>query len=164
MHTDTVYCGDCQNVLGNTMEFPDECVALVYIDPPVLHRGELRGDLGRWLRASSLRGPLEGRDGELHRLDGAQATAGLPSSQAEWLDVPSLRRPRERPPPPPDGHHLRGVGVPRPHHLATNQRPSRTLVETSATSTTSSCSTSRGRNIRGTLSSSPTPSGTWTVV
>ena len=34
MHTNAIYCGDAQNVLGNTLEFPDESVDLVYIDPP----------------------------------------------------------------------------------------------------------------------------------
>jgi DNA modification methylase len=34
MKTGAVYCGDCQNILGNTNEFPDECVDLVYVDPP----------------------------------------------------------------------------------------------------------------------------------
>jgi DNA modification methylase len=34
MKTDAIYCGDCQAVLGNTLEFPDECVDLVYVDPP----------------------------------------------------------------------------------------------------------------------------------
>lgn len=27
------YC-DCQNILGNTNEFPDECVDLIDVDPP----------------------------------------------------------------------------------------------------------------------------------
>lgn len=34
MHTDAIYCGDCQRVLGNTNEFPDESVDLIYVDPP----------------------------------------------------------------------------------------------------------------------------------
>jgi DNA modification methylase len=34
MHTNAIYCGDARNVLGNTLEFPNECVDLVYIDPP----------------------------------------------------------------------------------------------------------------------------------
>jgi hypothetical protein len=34
LHTNAIYCGDCQNVLGNTNEFPDESVDLIYIDPP----------------------------------------------------------------------------------------------------------------------------------
>lgn len=34
MKTNAIYCGDCQRVLGNTVEFPDQCVDLVYIDPP----------------------------------------------------------------------------------------------------------------------------------
>lgn len=34
MHTNAIYCGDCQTVLGNTLEFPDESVDLIYGDPP----------------------------------------------------------------------------------------------------------------------------------
>lgn len=34
MRTNAIYCGDCHRVLGNTSEFPDESVDLVYIDPP----------------------------------------------------------------------------------------------------------------------------------
>ncbi|MCL4309061.1 MAG: restriction endonuclease [Candidatus Thermoplasmatota archaeon] len=34
MHTNAIYCGDCRNVLGNTLEFPDNSVDLVYVDPP----------------------------------------------------------------------------------------------------------------------------------
>jgi len=34
MHTDAIYCGDSQHVLGNTLEFPDGSVDLVYVDPP----------------------------------------------------------------------------------------------------------------------------------
>jgi|HubBroStandDraft_1064217.scaffolds.fasta_scaffold09444_2 DNA modification methylase len=34
MHTNAIYCGDCQTVLGNTQEFPDGSVDLVYVDPP----------------------------------------------------------------------------------------------------------------------------------
>lgn len=34
MKTNAIYCGDCQTVLGNTLEFPDECVDLIYVDPP----------------------------------------------------------------------------------------------------------------------------------
>lgn len=34
MRTNAIYCGDCQNVLGNTLEFPDESVDLIYADPP----------------------------------------------------------------------------------------------------------------------------------
>ncbi len=34
MKTGAIYCGDCQNVMGNTMEFPDKCVDLIYMDPP----------------------------------------------------------------------------------------------------------------------------------
>ena len=34
MHTNAIYCGDAQNVLGNTLEFPDACVDLIYVDPP----------------------------------------------------------------------------------------------------------------------------------
>jgi len=34
MKTDAVYCGDCQFVLGNTNEFPEESVDLIYADPP----------------------------------------------------------------------------------------------------------------------------------
>jgi DNA modification methylase len=34
MKTNAIYCGDCQHVLGNTNEFPDECVDLIYVDPP----------------------------------------------------------------------------------------------------------------------------------
>lgn len=34
MKTNAIYCGDCQNVIGNTNEFPDDCVELIYIDPP----------------------------------------------------------------------------------------------------------------------------------
>ncbi len=34
MHTNAIYCGDCQRVLANTVEFPDDSVDLVYIDPP----------------------------------------------------------------------------------------------------------------------------------
>lgn len=34
MHTNAIYCGDCQRVLGNTVEFPDESVDLIYADPP----------------------------------------------------------------------------------------------------------------------------------
>lgn len=32
--TNAIYCGDCQNVLANTNEFPDGCVDLIYVDPP----------------------------------------------------------------------------------------------------------------------------------
>ena len=34
MKTGAIYCGDCQHILGNTNEFPDECVDLIYVDPP----------------------------------------------------------------------------------------------------------------------------------
>lgn len=34
MHTNAIYCGDCQRVLGNTVEFPDKSVDLIYVDPP----------------------------------------------------------------------------------------------------------------------------------
>jgi DNA modification methylase len=34
VRTNAIYCGDCRNVLGNTQEFPDESVDLVYVDPP----------------------------------------------------------------------------------------------------------------------------------
>ncbi len=34
MKTNAIYCGDSQTVLGNTNEFPDESVDLVYVDPP----------------------------------------------------------------------------------------------------------------------------------
>ena len=34
MRTNAIYCGDAQNVLGNTLEFPDGCVDLIYVDPP----------------------------------------------------------------------------------------------------------------------------------
>lgn len=34
LRTNAIYCGDCQYVLGNTVEFPDESVDLIYIDPP----------------------------------------------------------------------------------------------------------------------------------
>ena len=32
--SNAIYCGDCQNVLGNTVEFPAESVDLIYLDPP----------------------------------------------------------------------------------------------------------------------------------
>ncbi|MEM0344076.1 MAG: DNA methyltransferase [Thermoplasmata archaeon] len=32
--TNAIYCGDCQTVLGNTLEFPDGGVDLIYVDPP----------------------------------------------------------------------------------------------------------------------------------
>jgi DNA modification methylase len=34
MKTNAIYCGDCHHVLGNTNEFPNECVDLIYVDPP----------------------------------------------------------------------------------------------------------------------------------
>ncbi len=34
MKTNAIYCGDAQRVLGNTLEFPDKSVDLVYVDPP----------------------------------------------------------------------------------------------------------------------------------
>lgn len=34
MRTNAIYCGDARNVLGNTNEFPDDCVDLIYVDPP----------------------------------------------------------------------------------------------------------------------------------
>ena len=34
LKTNAIYCGDCQHVLGNTLEFPSECVDLIYVDPP----------------------------------------------------------------------------------------------------------------------------------
>ncbi|HTS33911.1 MAG TPA: DNA methyltransferase [Thermoplasmata archaeon] len=34
MHTNAIYCGDCQRVLANELEFPDNSVDLVYADPP----------------------------------------------------------------------------------------------------------------------------------
>lgn len=34
MKLNSIYCGDCQRVLGNTSEFPDESVDLIYADPP----------------------------------------------------------------------------------------------------------------------------------
>jgi DNA modification methylase len=34
LKTNAIYCGDCHHVLGNTNEFPSECVDLVYVDPP----------------------------------------------------------------------------------------------------------------------------------
>jgi DNA modification methylase len=34
MRASTIYCGDAQRVLGNTLEFPDESVDLIYVDPP----------------------------------------------------------------------------------------------------------------------------------
>ena len=34
MRTNAIYCGDCQSVLGNTLEFPDESIDLIYVDPP----------------------------------------------------------------------------------------------------------------------------------
>lgn len=34
MKTNAIYCGDCQRVLGDTNEFPDGCVDLIYVDPP----------------------------------------------------------------------------------------------------------------------------------
>ncbi len=53
MHTNAIYCGDCQRVLGNTVEFPDESVDLIYVDPPFFsnrHYEVLWGD-GYELRA-----------------------------------------------------------------------------------------------------------------
>jgi DNA modification methylase len=53
MQTNAIYCGDCQNVLGNTVEFPDGSVDLIYIDPPFFsnkHYEVLWGD-GYELRA-----------------------------------------------------------------------------------------------------------------
>jgi DNA modification methylase len=34
MRTNAIYCGDAGNVLGDTTEFPDGCVDLLYADPP----------------------------------------------------------------------------------------------------------------------------------
>lgn len=34
MKPNSIYCGDCQKVLGNMNEFPDESVDLIYVDPP----------------------------------------------------------------------------------------------------------------------------------
>lgn len=34
MRTNAIYCGDCHRVLGNTGEFPDRSVDLIYVDPP----------------------------------------------------------------------------------------------------------------------------------
>jgi DNA modification methylase len=34
LKVNAIYCGDCQHVLGNTLEFPSECVDLIYVDPP----------------------------------------------------------------------------------------------------------------------------------
>jgi DNA modification methylase len=34
MKLNSIYCGDCQRVLGNTIEFPNESVDLIYADPP----------------------------------------------------------------------------------------------------------------------------------
>ena len=58
MHTDAIYSGDCQRVLANTIEFPDESVDLIYVDPPffsnryhevIWHDGyELRAFEDRW--------------------------------------------------------------------------------------------------------------------
>jgi DNA modification methylase len=58
MHTDAIYCGDCQKVLADTVEFPDKSVDLIYVDPPFFsnryyeafwHDGyELRSFEDRW--------------------------------------------------------------------------------------------------------------------
>jgi DNA modification methylase len=32
IHVNAIYCGDCQAVLHNS--FPDNCVDLIYVDPP----------------------------------------------------------------------------------------------------------------------------------
>ena len=53
MKTNTIYCGDCHDVLANTTEFPDGCIDLIYIDPPFFsnkHYEVLWGD-GYELRA-----------------------------------------------------------------------------------------------------------------
>jgi len=34
MKPNMIYNGDCQVVLGNSLEFPDECIDFIYIDPP----------------------------------------------------------------------------------------------------------------------------------
>jgi DNA modification methylase len=34
MKTNAIYCGQAAKVLGNTLEFPDESVDLIYMDPP----------------------------------------------------------------------------------------------------------------------------------
>ena len=34
MKTNAIYCGDAQKVLGNTLEFPDNSVDMIYVDPP----------------------------------------------------------------------------------------------------------------------------------
>lgn len=34
MQTNAIYCGDCQRVLANSIEFPDDSIDLIYIDPP----------------------------------------------------------------------------------------------------------------------------------
>lgn len=53
MKADAVYCGDCQRVLGNTVEFPDSCVDLIYVDPPFFsnRKYELLWNDGYELRA-----------------------------------------------------------------------------------------------------------------
>jgi DNA modification methylase len=53
MKLNSIYCGDCQRVLGNTLEFPDESIDLIYADPPFFsnkHYEVLWGD-GYELRA-----------------------------------------------------------------------------------------------------------------
>lgn len=53
LKTSAIYCGDCQRILGNTVEFPDEVVDLIYVDPPFFssrHYEVLWGD-GYELRA-----------------------------------------------------------------------------------------------------------------
>ena len=34
MRTNAIYCGDCLKVLGNKVDFPDDSVDLIYLDPP----------------------------------------------------------------------------------------------------------------------------------
>jgi site-specific DNA-adenine methylase len=34
MKENTIYCGDSGRVLSNTIEFPDESIDLIYLDPP----------------------------------------------------------------------------------------------------------------------------------
>ena len=54
MHTNGIYCGDCQGVLGNTNAFPDESVDMIYGNsqyqgseranrPILVEQGRLRG-------------------------------------------------------------------------------------------------------------------------
>ncbi len=82
MKTNSLYCGQAAKVLGDTLEFPDESVDLIYMDPPFFSNRNyevLWGD-GYELRAFEAPG-LSGDD--LEFVDSPQELSGYREARPE---------------------------------------------------------------------------------